>query len=93
MWLVTGHPCLSFDTLNDATNEKQENYPMTCYLVAGTQAEKIRDNGIVVMKLTNLTKNKEQSMSNCHSYNELLEPLRLGYSHRREERRRRRRRR
>uniref|UniRef100_A0A915K635 Glutamate-rich WD repeat-containing protein 1 n=1 Tax=Romanomermis culicivorax TaxID=13658 RepID=A0A915K635_ROMCU len=54
----TVSPCLSFDPLPDKMGEKRDSYPAFCYLVTGTQAEKIRDNKIMVMKLTNLHKNK-----------------------------------
>jgi len=50
------HPCLSFDIISDASKERQTEYPMSCTIVAGTQAEKVRDNQIIVMKLMNLTK-------------------------------------
>lgn len=58
-FMYSGHPCLSFDTIDDGLGDKRNDYPMSCFIVAGTQAEKIRDNGIIVLKLENLTKNKQ----------------------------------
>lgn len=40
----TGAPCLSFDILSDALGENRESFPMTSYIVAGTQAAKTHVN-------------------------------------------------
>ncbi|XP_077980352.1 glutamate-rich WD repeat-containing protein 1-like [Glandiceps talaboti] len=55
----TGAPCLSFDILKDNLGENRVEYPHTCYLVAGTQAEKTHLNNIIVMKMSNLYKTKK----------------------------------
>lgn len=34
----TGAPCLSFDIIKDNLGNNRETYPLTSYLVAGTQA-------------------------------------------------------
>ncbi|KAI1728220.1 histone-binding protein RBBP4 or subunit C of CAF1 complex domain-containing protein [Ditylenchus destructor] len=47
-------PCLSFDVIKDELGENRENYPATCYLVGGTQAEKRKDNQLVIMRLSNM---------------------------------------
>lgn len=52
------HPCLSFDPISDSLGECRESDPATCYVVAGTQAERLRDNTVILMKLENLRKNK-----------------------------------
>ena len=36
------------------TGESRSEYPLTCYLVAGTQAEQGRQNFMVLMKMHNL---------------------------------------
>ena len=36
----TGAPCLSFDIIKDNLGNDRENFPMTSYIVAGTQAAK-----------------------------------------------------
>ncbi|XP_067935012.1 glutamate-rich WD repeat-containing protein 1-like [Watersipora subatra] len=55
----TGAPCLSFDILKDALGDKRESYPMTNYIVAGTQAERSHTNAVIVMKLSNMYRFKE----------------------------------
>merc|ERR1719387_3183106 len=49
-------PCLSFDIIKDDLGAQRTNYPMTAYVVAGTQAEKPTDNRIYMMKWHNLRK-------------------------------------
>ncbi|GMR41204.1 hypothetical protein PMAYCL1PPCAC_11399, partial [Pristionchus mayeri] len=52
----TTRPCLSFDVARDALGEgrTEEGGPLSCFIVAGTQAEKVRDNEIMVLGLKNL---------------------------------------
>lgn len=40
----TGAPCLSFDILRDELGENREEFPMTGYIVAGTQAARAHVN-------------------------------------------------
>ena len=53
---VTGAPCLSFDVIPDDLGSDRENFPLTCYIVSGTQAAKGKPNYINIMKLDNITK-------------------------------------
>jgi len=58
----TGAPCLSFDVIKDPLgDDRGEVFPMTMYMVAGTQAERAHVNNIIVIKMSNLTKTKEKS--------------------------------
>ncbi|XP_076236603.1 WD repeat-containing protein 1 l(2)09851 isoform X2 [Calliopsis andreniformis] len=50
----SGAPCLSFDVILDNLGNNREDYPLTMYLVAGTQAAKTHVNNLLVMKMTNL---------------------------------------
>ncbi|XP_011405355.1 PREDICTED: glutamate-rich WD repeat-containing protein 1-like [Amphimedon queenslandica] len=50
----TGAPCLSFDILKDSLGESRTTYPMTAYLVGGTQAELGKQNHIILMKMHQL---------------------------------------
>lgn len=50
----TGAPCLSFDILHDSLGESRTEYPMTAYLVAGTQAEQGKQNFVILMKMSEL---------------------------------------
>lgn len=55
-FLFPGAPCLSFDILRDDLGERREEFPMTCYLVAGTQSDKSKSNEVIVLKLTNMNR-------------------------------------
>lgn len=59
----TGAPCLSFDVIRDHLGESRETFPLTMYLVAGTQANQTHLNSVIVMKLSNLHKTKRDEES------------------------------
>ncbi|KAJ8670797.1 hypothetical protein QAD02_002056 [Eretmocerus hayati] len=63
----TGAPCLSFDVLKDDLGPSRENYPMTMYLIAGTQAPRAHVNSLLVMKMTNLYGTKQKNGSDDES--------------------------
>ncbi|KAH8272623.1 hypothetical protein KR018_010189 [Drosophila ironensis] len=50
----TGAPCLSFDIIADELGDNRESFPMTAYIVAGTQAARTHVNNLIVMKMSNL---------------------------------------
>lgn len=52
----TGAPCLSFDIMRDSLGDGRAEFPLTAYLVAGTQAEVARKNMIILMKMSQLHK-------------------------------------
>jgi ribosome assembly protein RRB1 len=56
----SGAPCLSFDILRDGLGDKREDYPMTMYLVAGTQAQKGKQNFVILMKMSHLQSTYEE---------------------------------
>ena len=51
---------MSFDPVIDQLGDNRSEYPLTCFLVAGTQNERPRDNELLVMKLSNLTGMKRE---------------------------------
>ncbi|XP_036330567.1 glutamate-rich WD repeat-containing protein 1-like [Rhagoletis pomonella] len=55
----TGAPCLSFDVVPDELGDGRENFPLTAYMVAGTQAARTHVNNLIVMKMHNLHKTQE----------------------------------
>lgn len=55
----TGAPCLSFDVVPDELGAGRENFPLTAYMVAGTQAARTHVNNLIVMKMSNLHKTQE----------------------------------
>lgn len=50
----TGAPCLSFDIIQDDLGNSRDTYPMTMYMLAGTQAARTHVNNLLVMKMSNL---------------------------------------
>ena len=54
-------PCLSFDVIKDSLGDNRKSYPATVYAVAGTQAARgrERENQILVMKLSGLSRNDQ----------------------------------
>uniref|UniRef100_A0A161MIP8 Glutamate-rich wd repeat-containing protein 1 n=1 Tax=Triatoma infestans TaxID=30076 RepID=A0A161MIP8_TRIIF len=52
----TGAPCLSFDIIPDGDGNNRTEFPLSVYLVGGTQAETPNGNSIIVMKVSNLVK-------------------------------------
>jgi len=57
-------PCLSFDIIPDDLGNSRADFPHTCYLVAGTQAETSAQNNVIVMKLSNMKRTfKEQKQT------------------------------
>lgn len=52
----TGAPCLSFDIICDELGNDRSSFPMTAYVVAGTQSARTHVNNLIVMKMDNLYK-------------------------------------
>ncbi|XP_059054057.1 glutamate-rich WD repeat-containing protein 1 [Achroia grisella] len=50
----TGAPCLSFDIITDNLGYDRDQYPMSAYLIAGTQASSAHLNNLLVIKMSNL---------------------------------------
>lgn len=57
----SGAPCLSFDIIPDDLGNCRETYPLTMYIVAGTQAAKTHINNLLVMKMSNLHGTRQHS--------------------------------
>ncbi|GBP03339.1 Glutamate-rich WD repeat-containing protein 1 [Eumeta japonica] len=60
----TGAPCLSFDIIADELGECRETYPLTAFMIAGTQAARTHINNLIVMKMSNLHKTKDDDNDN-----------------------------
>ncbi|CAO3614150.1 unnamed protein product [Cunninghamella blakesleeana] len=52
-------PFLSFDIINDNLGDERKNFPATAYIAAGTSVPGVKDNEVVVMKLSNLHKTQQ----------------------------------
>ncbi|RHZ87478.1 hypothetical protein Glove_34g64 [Diversispora epigaea] len=49
-------PCLSFEILWDNLGDERKMFPVTAYIVAGTQADRPKNNELMVMKMSQLYK-------------------------------------
>lgn len=56
----TGAPCLSFDIIQDELGDNRETFPLTAYIVAGTQAAQAHVNNVIVMKMSNLHRTSKE---------------------------------
>lgn len=64
----TGAPCLSFDIIPDDLGQIREQFPLSAYIVAGTQAARTHVNSVIVMKMSNLHRtSKEKKDSDLES--------------------------
>lgn len=59
----TGAPCLSFDLIKDKMGNR-ESFPMSSYIVAGTQASASHINNVIVMKMGNLHRTSKEPKEN-----------------------------
>jgi ribosome assembly protein RRB1 len=57
-------PCLSFDVLPDKLGTNRSKFPMTAYAVAGTQADKPKNNEVMILKMSQLCKTLEEEEDN-----------------------------
>ena len=55
-------PCLSFDVLADALGASRTKFPLTSYVVAGTQADVSEKNKLIVMKWSNLQRTNRDGL-------------------------------
>ncbi|RKP07271.1 WD40-repeat-containing domain protein [Thamnocephalis sphaerospora] len=63
-------PCLSFDVLRDDLGEDRSKYPHTAYIVAGTQADKPKNNEVMVMKMAQLHRTSHDDEDNTDEEDE-----------------------
>lgn len=53
---------MSFDILRDSLGDGRKEYPLTAYLVAGTQAEIAKQNLIILMKMSQLKRTEQEGI-------------------------------
>ena len=70
-------PCLSFDILPDALGDNRTKFPMTSYVVSGTQADRPEKNKLVVMKWSNLQKTNKDGLEDDDDEEEIDRKYRL----------------
>lgn len=71
--LRTEWPCLSFDFLKDNLGDDRQRFPMTAYLVAGSQADKADKNKITLLKLSELHKTQTSESDDDSEDDEALD--------------------
>jgi ribosome assembly protein RRB1 len=76
----TGAPCLSFDIIKDDLGNSRETYPLTMYILAGTQAAKPHVNNLHIIKMlnlngTNIKYDSEEESSDSENEDELKCPV------------------
>lgn len=59
--LSVNWPCLSFDVLRDNLGDQRQRFPVTAYLVSGTQADVAKNNEITVYKMSSLHKTQRNT--------------------------------
>ncbi|KAJ8974611.1 hypothetical protein NQ317_019356 [Molorchus minor] len=74
----TSAPCLSFDIIKDSLGDDRETFPLTAYIVAGTQAPQAHINNIIVMKLSNLHKTNQENDEDSDEEQEDVNPKMTG---------------
>jgi len=52
-------PCLSFDILRDSLGDERRRFPATAYIVAGTQADEVKKNELLIYKMSSLHKTQK----------------------------------
>ena len=57
----TTWPCLSFDVVRDSLGMNRKRFPLTAYIVAGTQADKPENNEVMLMKLSDINKTQRDA--------------------------------
>lgn len=67
----TGAPCLSFDIIKDSLGNDRQTFPLTAYIVAGTQAAQAHVNSVIVMKLSNLHRTAKETEDDDDDEDEL----------------------
>ena len=54
-------PCLSFDILRDNLGDERQRFPATAYIVAGTQADTMKNNEVVIYKMSSLYRTQKDA--------------------------------
>ena len=57
--LSTEWPCLSFDILKDSLGDSRNRFPLTMFLVSGSQADRSDKNCLTLLKLSDLCKTQQ----------------------------------
>ncbi|KAH6916932.1 glutamate-rich WD repeat containing 1 [Coprinopsis sp. MPI-PUGE-AT-0042] len=52
-------PCLSFDVLRDSLGDERRRFPATAYIAAGTQADQMKKNELLIYKMSSLHKTQK----------------------------------
>jgi len=70
--LRTEYPCLSFDVIADDEGSNRTKYPLSMYLVCGSQADERNKNQLYVLKLSNICRTKHDVESDEDSEDDMI---------------------
>ena len=56
--LKTEWPCLSFDIIKDNLGDNRQRFPLSMYVVIGSQADRADKNKLTLLKISDLNKIK-----------------------------------
>lgn len=65
--LRTEYPCLSFDIIQDNEGSNRTKYPLTMYVVCGSQADERNKNQLYILKISNVCRTKHDVGSDDES--------------------------
>ncbi|MFH4984695.1 hypothetical protein AB6A40_011404 [Gnathostoma spinigerum] len=63
----SAYPCMSFDPIMDKLGDNRREYPLTLYLVSGTQADRFMKNQIIVMKASNISSAEKEEIEDSEN--------------------------
>ncbi|KAI7868744.1 WD40-repeat-containing domain protein [Spinellus fusiger] len=72
-------PFLSFDVLEDTLGDERKSFPATAFIAAGTSVPGVRDNEVLVIKMSNLHKTQQDDSDDEEDPNALDEDPVLEY--------------
>eukprot|EP01029_Cantina_marsupialis_P009094 TRINITY_DN2131_c0_g1_i1.p1 TRINITY_DN2131_c0_g1~~TRINITY_DN2131_c0_g1_i1.p1 ORF type:complete len:317 (-),score=94.40 TRINITY_DN2131_c0_g1_i1:698-1648(-) len=67
-------PCLSFDIIKDNLGDNRTEFPATAYVCAGTQADQARNNKLLVLKMADMYRTKNDDRDSDDEFEDDSDP-------------------
>jgi len=61
---------LSFDVISDSLGDNRSDFPLTCYIAAGSQTDRPKDNELAILRLSNIHGTKKEELDDDESDND-----------------------